>query len=39
MNASFRVLTFNLWVGAEIERRLAHVIPAISALQPDAVLL
>lgn len=39
MSGSLRVLTFNLWVGAELERRLAHVIPAMAALQPDAVLL
>lgn len=39
MSDSLRVLTFNLWVGAEIERRLTHVISALSAMQLDAVLL
>lgn len=39
MSASLRVLTFNLWIGAEIERRLAHVTSAIAAIRPDAVLL
>jgi endonuclease/exonuclease/phosphatase family metal-dependent hydrolase len=39
MSASLRVLTFNLWVGAELERRLVHVTSAIAALRPDAVLL